>query len=120
MTEPGCNEQCDEGVENGTAGSCCTSVCTLKTGGTQCRAQPRQAPHPLVPVRFEVTPRPEPPVDDAAGPLLAVLSGRRQPTRVLGWIILQYDGNDAGYAITPIPTPPNLPPRFRLDKITLP
>jgi len=38
VTEPACNEQCDEGLANGTAGSCCTATCTLKAGGTQCRA----------------------------------------------------------------------------------
>ena len=33
-----CGEQCDEGFANGTSGSCCTAVCTLKAAGTQCRA----------------------------------------------------------------------------------
>ena len=32
------SEQCDEGGANGTAASCCTANCTLKTAGTQCRA----------------------------------------------------------------------------------
>ena len=32
-------EQCDEGEAiNGTAGSCCTSICTFKSAGTECRA----------------------------------------------------------------------------------
>ncbi len=31
-------EQCDEGAANGTAASCCTSDCKLKSAGTQCRA----------------------------------------------------------------------------------
>ena len=31
-------EACDEGAANGTAGSCCSSTCTFKTGGTTCRA----------------------------------------------------------------------------------
>jgi hypothetical protein len=30
-------EQCDQGGANGTAGSCCTSTCQFKTGGTSCR-----------------------------------------------------------------------------------
>src|SRR5262249_51111226 len=29
-------EQCDTGVSNGTAASCCTSTCTFKTNGTAC------------------------------------------------------------------------------------
>jgi len=32
-----CTEQCDEGGANGTAGSCCTASCTLKSAGTTCR-----------------------------------------------------------------------------------
>jgi len=32
-----CGEECDEGTANGTAGSCCTATCTLKTAGTECR-----------------------------------------------------------------------------------
>ncbi|MFN2376350.1 MAG: multicopper oxidase domain-containing protein [Candidatus Binatia bacterium] len=31
-------EQCDQGVANGTAGSCCTADCTLVASSTQCRA----------------------------------------------------------------------------------
>jgi hypothetical protein len=31
------SEQCDQGVLNGTAASCCTANCTFKTSGTQCR-----------------------------------------------------------------------------------
>jgi RHS repeat-associated protein len=34
----GSTEQCDEGLANGTAGSCCNADCTLKTAGTVCRA----------------------------------------------------------------------------------
>ena len=30
-------EQCDEGVDNGTAASCCTSSCTLRSSGETCR-----------------------------------------------------------------------------------
>jgi hypothetical protein len=30
-------EQCDEGVNNGTPGSCCNANCTLKSNGTECR-----------------------------------------------------------------------------------
>src|SRR5437879_1952182 len=29
-------EQCDDGANNGTAGSCCTTTCTFKTNGTAC------------------------------------------------------------------------------------
>ncbi|TMA71828.1 MAG: hypothetical protein E6J77_25775, partial [Deltaproteobacteria bacterium] len=29
-------ESCDDGVNNGTAGSCCTTTCTFKTNGTAC------------------------------------------------------------------------------------
>src|SRR5262249_16707041 len=31
-------EQCDQGAANGTSSSCCTSSCTLKSSGTECRA----------------------------------------------------------------------------------
>ncbi len=31
-------EQCDQGVQNGTAGSCCTATCTFVTIGTVCQA----------------------------------------------------------------------------------
>jgi RHS repeat-associated protein len=34
----GSTEQCDEGLANGTAASCCNANCTLKTAGTLCRA----------------------------------------------------------------------------------
>ncbi len=34
----GYSEQCDQGVANGTASSCCNTNCTFKTVGTQCRA----------------------------------------------------------------------------------
>src|SRR5438067_1312981 len=33
---PNPGEQCDDGVNNGTAGSCCTTTCTFKTNGTAC------------------------------------------------------------------------------------
>jgi len=35
-------ESCDDGANNGTTGSCCTSTCTFKTSGTQCRASAGQ------------------------------------------------------------------------------
>ena len=34
----GVGETCDEGANNGQPGSCCSSVCTLLTVGTECRA----------------------------------------------------------------------------------
>src|SRR5207302_266605 len=33
---PNPGEQCDDGLNNGTAGSCCTTTCTFKTSGTAC------------------------------------------------------------------------------------
>ena len=38
VTEPNVGEQCDEGVDNGGAGSCCTANCQLKIVNTLCRA----------------------------------------------------------------------------------
>src|SRR5207249_287085 len=32
------SESCDQGAANGTSTSCCTSACTFKSSGTQCRA----------------------------------------------------------------------------------
>ncbi len=36
--EPLENEECDEGAQNGTPGSCCNGNCTLKAAATGCRA----------------------------------------------------------------------------------
>src|SRR5581483_12031898 len=36
--DSGQGEQCDEGVNNGTPGSCCTSTCQFRAGGEECRA----------------------------------------------------------------------------------
>jgi len=35
--EPGENEQCDEGVDNGSSASCCNADCTLDAAATSCR-----------------------------------------------------------------------------------
>lgn len=37
VTDPGENEECDEGPANGTPGSCCNVNCSLKAAGTTCR-----------------------------------------------------------------------------------
>ncbi|MGH7786892.1 MAG: hypothetical protein ACRERC_08500, partial [Candidatus Binatia bacterium] len=37
IIEASVSEQCDDGVGNGTAGSCCTTQCQLVTAGTVCR-----------------------------------------------------------------------------------
>jgi hypothetical protein len=54
------------------------------------------------------------------GKRLITIYDARQPTRVLGRFVLNFDGNDIAYSILPVPTPPNLPPRVRLEIITLP
>ncbi len=36
--EPGENEECDEGVNNGSPSSCCNGDCSLDSAGTDCRA----------------------------------------------------------------------------------
>ena len=37
IVEPDHDEQCDDGVANGTAASCCTETCTFRAEATECR-----------------------------------------------------------------------------------
>ncbi len=55
-----------------------------------------------------------------AGQRWVTVYDARQPTRILGRFLLNFDGDDTAYSILPVPTPPNLPPRVQLKVITLP
>ena len=37
VVDGGAGETCDEGAANGQSDSCCTAICTLRTGGQECR-----------------------------------------------------------------------------------